>query len=455
MSILNKEQILQRGWSEDSFTLFTNNKPQVVKNFENFWHLNFVNKVEKSTKFKIYTHRGDFTNREQPIVPGFENPAIMGIKLVNELKIDFNQGNHLLAQKENYDVLKPIFHLVKTDFEPDENRSYSVFTDGSFKTLNNQAFASCGGWIMDNKTQEVIIEFSMPVQLNESKKRSMPKFELIGIYEASKLVKQLKLKNVQFYTDEAQEAKRVLLRVYDDKLIDADENKDLYESIANIFKSSNSSISWIPREYNSHADEISEIPLNEWIKNNEGDYKHKDYIAENGYKIDRETAIYFHQQLKNNLTLIVTNHTAGKNQSIVSLIHDRKNNRFNILESIPKDFSYIDQSVPEEIKRIKKLKLDSVLLINLAKAINMAKDYGDINICVPPLVMAVENKTISIPKELQEEFFAFHKALHEYPGNITMTHKWPSLDEKMKDYLRPMQINFVNQPEFKNTLKFK
>lgn len=441
MAKLNKEQILERGWSIDQFIFFAQDKKQIIKDNEQFWHSNYIEKVENQLVHQSLLNKNQQKTKES-------------INFINSLEIDFKSGNHLLAKKDYYDALQPIFHLVKTDFEPNENGSYSVFTDGSFKTLNHQAFASCGGWIMDNNTREVIIEFSMPVPLDENRTRSMPKFELIGIYEAANLVKKLKLSNVKFYTDEEQESLRVFEKMHNIEKVADNENTPLYEAIAKIMNDTNSTISWISRDYNTHADEISEIPLNAWIKNNEGDYKNKDYIAENGYVVDREKAIYYHQnkvdfkehkELENPLTLIIKNTVIDKKQYMVSFIHDSRTNELKILEAMPKDFSYIDSSLNEDIQRAKKIKPDGITLLYLARAINNANQYGDINICVPPLVTAAHKKVTAIPVDLQEEFFALHKAIDQYPSKITMTPKWSSLDNKIKECLQVFQEKQIVQ----------
>lgn len=518
MPLLNKEKILERGWGEEIFESLTSNKGQVVKSGENFWHLNSIEKMENSEKFKsfnlvsdnqtkeseIITHKSPtkpviksaLLTREQILERGWTKEAIeefiansfvktkkgnlwqtaniekmeknidfilfnnreefkefnnlteVGKNLMQSLEIDFSKGNHLMAKLDNYNQSKSIFHLVKEDFVPDENGSYSLFTDGSFKTVDKKAFASCGGWIVDDKTKEVIIEFSKPVPLNENHKRSQPNFELIGIDEGVKIIKQLGLKNVQIYTDSLDDARKLFLASYDYKGVHYRENANIYDPIFNYIKNSNSSIAWLPREYNHHADELSEISLNAWEKQNQGDYRHKDYIAENGYKVDRETQIYFHQEkadfkehndLENRFTLVITNKTEGKKKYMISLINDSETHRLSVLESIPRDFSYIDESLPEEIKRVKKLKQESIIIMHLARAIKTSKELGDINICVSPLVIAVNNKATPIPSDLQEEFFEFHKALNDYPGNITMTTKWKKLDEKIKGYLQVVE----------------
>lgn len=461
-NITKEELLLDRGWSEDSIRYLAGSS-HLDKNKKQVWFKNTIEKIEKTIVFKNFTTGQEFKNRDKSLVNGFEVTAQKGMDLVTSLDIDFTKNNHLFAKIKNYDVSKPIVHLVKNDFIPDENGSYSLFTDGSFKTLNNKAFASCGGWIMDNKTQEVIVEFSKPIALDETRERSMPKFELIGIIEGAKLVNLLKLRNVQFYTDEATEARKVFEKIHNIETLTDNNYEELYIDIAKILKNSNSSISWIPRQYNHHADEMSEISLNAWIKDNEGDYKNKDYISENGYKVDREKTIYFYQnkaefkeynELKNPLTLIVTNHNIGKTKYMVSLIHDSRINKLSFVEALPREFSYIEDSLPEEIKNIKKVKIDGINLMYLTRAINSAEKYGNINICVSPFVTAVNNKVIPIPSELQEEFFEFHKALNEYPREITMTDKSSKLNDKIKNYLQEIEKQFIIAPILNNKVNF-
>lgn len=314
------------------------------------------------------------------------------------------------------------------------------------------------GWILDNKTNEVVFEFCKPVELDFSQKKSMPKFELEGIAEAVKIINQLKLKNVSFYTDSLDEARRLYLATKNFKDEYYQENEDLYNPILEGLESSNSVISWLPREYNLHADELSEISFNAWEKQNLGEYKDKDYIAEHGYKVDREKVIYMHdnksdfkdhKELENNLTLVIGHYKKGSKEYITTLIHDNINHTLEVLESVPKSFSYIDESLPLEIKNAKKAKQEGIQLMHLAKALNNFKHLGDINICVSPLVTAIQEKARPIPPDLQEEFFEFDKALKEYPNKITMTHKWKKLDEKIRRFF----VELDNQSNETNTTK--
>jgi ribonuclease HI len=510
MPLLNKEQILERGWTEEIFQSLTENKGQVVKSGENFWHLNSIEKMEKSEIFKNFNLATDnqtqvsqnainkqpakpvikstLMTKEQILERGWSEEAIEkfisgsvvntkgqklwqtanvlrnesqidfiffnnskdfnelgkeGIELSQSLNIDFKKENCLLSSLDRYNPLKPIYHLTNPNFAPDENGCYTLFTDGTFKKIDKQAFASCGGWILDNNTNEVVFEFCKSVELDETQKKSMPKFELEGIAEAVKIINQLKLKNVTFYTDSFDEARRLYLAARNFKDDYYQENAHLYNPIIEGLKNSNSVISWLPREYNFHADELSEISFNAWEKQNLGEYKDKDYISEHGYKVDRDKVIYMHdsktnfkdyKELENNLTLIVTHNKKGSKDYITTLIHDNINHTLEVLDSIPKSFSYIDDSLPLETKNAKKAKQEGIHLIHLAKALNKFKDLGNINICVSPLVTAIIDKVRPIPPNLQEEFFEFDKALKEYPGKITMTHKWKKLDEKMKRF---------------------
>jgi ribonuclease HI len=508
MAILNKQQILERGWTEEVFDSITENKGQIVKNGENFWHLNFIEKIEKSDKLKgilpsenieqspvqSKVENKKLLNREEILARGWSKEAFNkfitnkqqkkwqieqiqkwenhidfhlfnhpefnkvgqdGINIVQSLNIEFEKNNHLIANIHNYNPLKPIFHLVKKDFAPEENGSYSLFTDGSFKTVDKKAFATCGGWILDNKSKEVILEFSKSVELDESQKRSKPNFELMGISEGVKLIKQLKIKNVQIYSDSLNEAGRIFLALHDFKDFNFKQNKELYQPIIDDLKKNKVSIAWIPREYNIHADKLADIPLKAWEKENDGVYKEKDYIAEHGYKVNRDEVIYFHQnkaECKNErdsesrFTLITVSHKDGNKQYIVSAMHDRVENSLSLLECVPRNFSYIDENLPEEVKSAKRAKADSIIIMHIARAIKHCEQFGDINVCVPGIVIAVNNKATPIPSDLQEEFFELHKALNEYPSKITMVPKIGKLQEKIKDYLQ-----IVEEKHFDNS----
>jgi ribonuclease HI len=461
-----KEKILKRetGWTEDSFTQFAGRKHGENKKGEEVWTPTFIKNLEKSLSFKNFTTLEEFQSKiisiDQALIEGTQR----GINHVNSLKVEFETHDCLLKNKENYDPMKPIFHLVKKDFAPDEKGSYSLFTDGCFKSIGSNSFASCAGWIMDNNTNEIVIEFTKTVDLNPEniKGKGMPNFELVGISEGIKLIDHLGLRNVQCYTDTNSEAKLILSAMNDVGEKRYNEEVEFYEPIVNILKKTNSVISWVPREYNSHADELTKVPLNAWLAHYTKLYIEKDHIKENGYVIDREKEIYFHhpkfeykqpEQLESRWTVISTSHSTdnkGKNKFMVSMLYDRESDSMTLLDNKVKDFSHIDESLPEEVKRVKKAKPDTIAVTELCNAINLVKDLDHINVCAPPGTIAVCKKLTPIHPILQEEYFEFHRTFTDFPGKITLTNIDKDLQKKVQKFLeREYPLLVSNEKERK------
>lgn len=459
-----KEKILKRGWTEDAIELIAGKKHGLNYYGKEVWHMQFITNLEKGLSFKNFTTAEDFKQRVLYVDRTLDQASKIGIEHVKGLGDEFEKHDCLIKNKDNYNLLKPVFHLVKKDFAPDDNGSYSLFTDGSFKTMGKQGFASCAGWILDNKTQEIVVEFIKAIEITPENvdNREMPEFELIGISEGVKAIKQLGLKNVQCYTDSSGEAKTILSAIKNigDKRVT--ENIDLYEPIIEILKASNSTIGWIPREYNSHADKLAKLSIKAWVEVYKKSHVEKDHIAENGYVIDRQKEIYFHndkiefkdsEQLQSQWTVYsLIHHVFNEGKFAVSLIHDRENDSLSLLHSEKPDLSYIDESLPEKIKNMKKTRPDAISLINICKAINMVKDLGDINVCVPEGVIAVCNKLAPIPPNFQEEYYEFHRTYNEFPGKMTITNLDKNMQKKIQNFL---QNDYPKLVENQNNNKLK
>lgn len=458
---LTKEDILQRGWSEDAFECLIKLNPKV--NQHKAWQLNYIQKVEKSLEFVTFTNSENFQTRDSnfkdiSIVPGFETSATVGIELILSLKIDFTTPDYLLSNKESYEPLKPIFHLVKQDFAPEINGSYSLFTDGAYKTMGKEGFACYGGWILNNKTDEVILEFTGPLALKNP--METPQFEIMAIAQGVNLINQLGLKNVQFYTDSSEDAKRLLTALNGHKDKHYQNNAELYEPVLAGLKKSNSSISWIPRDYNSHADELNKVTLQSWLNTIIEPTINNDYITQNGYVVDRTKDIYFQQdkniyvkpeELPYRHTLIQRAYkTLDNQQYIASVIYDNETNQFSLLQNIKKDFSYLDQSLPKDILANKKGTLNGLMLMNICNTLDLTKDLGNINVSVSHEVGAVVKQLKPIPHLYQEEYFAFHKKLSEYPIDLKLT----SLSEKMSSKVQKfLDVEFDLSPKSQPKIK--
>jgi ribonuclease HI len=454
-SLLTRKEIKKRGWTKEQMRYFTRKTHTRTESNEPAWQESYIENVEKSISFKNFTTLEDFFQRTKIVEKGLKNQNEAGIERIKGLSLKFEQHDCLLKNKDSYDNLKPIFHLVKKDFTPDDNGSYSLFTDGCFKTIGRNAFACCAGWILDNNTNEIVVEFTKTVELSDKLNNGMPEFELRGIFEGVNVVKQLGLKNVQCFTDSAGEAKTILSALNNIGDTRVTRNIELYEPIIETLKNGNSTIGWVPREYNHHADELTKIPLNAWINHYNKIYLEHDYMKEVGYVVNRDKEIYFHQ---NNVECKESNEANSrwkltslkperddKNKTIYIVLYDTETKTIQILDEKDKkhyqEFN-IDDSVSEDIIRFKKSKPDSSYIRNLSALSDKIKDFPEIDISVPHGVLAVMKKLTPIPPSLQEEYFEFHKFCTDLSGQINVT----TLDSKMmKEITKVFEETFAKK----------
>ena len=445
MTTFTRDELLQRGWSVEHINCFASKGHEKSKTNEPLWKESIIQKIEDTLSFKNFINNTEYKEREDKVLRDLKIKEEEGIALVNGLKVEFKEHNCLLNNTENYNCLKPIIHFTKDNFYPEESSSYSLFTDGCFKTIGRQSFSSCAGWVLNNETQEIVAEFSKSIELNVEQKRGMPDFELLGIVEGVKLIKLLGLKNVQCFTDSIGEAKTILSALHNIGDGRFEEYKDLYAEVTNTLKETSSSIAWIPREYNSHADMLTKIPLKAWTKEYEKEYIAQDYMKDVGYVVNREKEIFFHQNkmeycdpknLKAEHTLFVLNYNK---KDVMVLLHNNTSNTFEIISQEKRDFSYIDNITDKEVKSLKQTKPDGMNLIHLCKGITKLKNLKALNICAPKGVMAVFKKYAPIHYALQEEFFEFHKTCHDFKGKLYITETNNTLNRNVDDFIASLK----------------
>lgn len=459
--VLTRKEIKKRGWSKEQMKYFTRKTHTMTENNEPGWQESYIENVERSISFKNFTTRDDFFQRTEIVERNLQHYNEDGIERIKGLSLEFKNHDCLLKNKDNYDNLKPIFHLVKKDFTPDENGSYSLFTDGCFKTIGRNAFACCAGWILDNKTNEIVVEFTKTVELNDKSKNGMPEFELRGIFEGVNVIKQLGLKNVQCFTDSSGEAKTILSAINNIGDSRVTKNIDLYEPIIETLKNSNSTMGWVPREYNHHADELTKIPLNAWIAHYNKIYVEHDHIKEIGYVVNREKEIYFHQ---NNIQpkeskeansrwklVLLRSDRDDKEKTLSIVLYDKESKAVTLLDQKDKkvfqEFN-ISKSVEEDIKKTKHAKPDSAYLRNICGVLKNIENLSEVDISMPPGILAVIKKLVPIPPALQEEYFEFHQICDNYNGTINATTLEPKVMKEIeKAFEEHLSIN--KEPKLK------
>jgi len=445
--LITKEEIAQRGWSEEQLEYFTRKIHARNAKNEPAWEKFYIENVEKTLTFKNFKNKEELNQRTDIVERSLQLQNEAGIERIKNLVVEFEKHDCLIKHKHDYDNFKPIFHLVKKDFTPDENGSYSLFTDGCFKSIGRNAFASCAGWVLDNKTNEIVVEFTKTVELNENLTNGMPEFELIGISEGVKIIKQLGLKNVQCFTDSAGEAKTILSALNGIGDSRFTKNMDLYVPLTETLKKSNSTIGWIPREYNLHADELTKIPLNAWINHYKKIYLEHDYIKETGYVVNRDKEIYFHQnkveciesqESNSPFILVMLKPEKEDREKLASIVlYNTENKSIQLLDK--RDFKIfdIDETLPEEDKRVKKSKPDAAYIKHISNILDNFKEINnlEIGLSVPPGVFAVMKKLIPIPPMLQEEYFEFHQSLEKFKGQLTVNVTDPKILKEIKKVL--------------------
>lgn len=422
MTNFNKEDLYNRGWTDDKIKHLLNIPYLYQKNQNNqpLWESSTVERLEKTISYinfvsgEKYLKTLDFIDKDMKV------KTECGISYVNSLNIKYENPSNLLSNLSSYDNLSHIVHLPNKSFKADNKKNYTLFTDGCFKNIGREAFSTCGGWILENETQTVVAEFSKTIPLNDKKTRSMPEFELIGIYEGVKLIKKLGLKNVKCYTDSVGEANIIYsaLNGIGEKRIQL--NSEMYDSIIDTLTQSNSTIGWIPRDYNSHADKLTKIPLNIWLDNYKKEYIEKDYFQENGYLVNKDIDIFF-PPIKNNLevdagiTMVNVRGTQHNARTVVNLLclHNNTDGSLDLLHQQSKeDFNEV------KIVDNKKISVSGSIVMNFVKGLTILQDCPNLTIEVSSSMYAIMKNLAPISNSLQEEYFALHKAIKDFSGNL-------------------------------------
>jgi len=441
MKKLNRAGLNARGWNDEAIDVLLG-RPNHTTETEELWDFKIFQPKEQNLSFKKFTTADDFYKRQELFIKQLEEQTIIGINQVKNLSIEFKEHDCLLKNSKKYNPFEPILHYVQDNFKPDPNGSYTLFTDGCFKSIGSQAFASCAGWILDNNTNKIIIEFTKVVELNDEnpKRKGMPDFELTGINEGVKVIELLGIKNVQCYTDCMGEARIILAAVHNIGDSRINTVSYLYSSIIDTLQKTNSSIAWIPREYNSHADELTKVPLNAWYDAYKKSVVEINHFKDNNYIVDREKDMFFHNDKFSYSTRdsakdryqLIYNQSFGKD---FILIYDTVNDSLETIHAEPRTFSHIPEELNDSIKRLKKNSLDGTHTFKLANEIKDFYHLPNLTICVRPGTVATCNKLTPIPTFLQEEYFELHKSFNDFPGNITITDFDKKLEKKIKNFL--------------------
>jgi len=418
---LSKEDLIARGWTEDLIAIL---RPHpVIIDDSIFWKFNDVLAKEKYVTFKNFQSIDEFNKIQTVYLEKFEKQTENGINYVENLSIELTNDNCLLSNLDKYNPLKNIVHFVD-DFEVNENSSFTLFTDGSFKKIGRECFSSNAGWIINNKTNKIVVEFSNVepiIKQRYAHENTMPEFELIGIQAGVNLIKMLGLKNVQCYTDTISEASTISLALNGFGKSRLNELQDIYNPIIKILKESNSSIAWIPREFNTHADALTKISGNAWFEKYKKDFMNVDSIKNNNYQIDRTKEFFFnHEKIKYSSTKKLDNNPIvlyhGTEEFDFIFMYHADTNSIELIKHESVDFSHIDESLPKGVKNIKRSQRSIHNILKFLK-----ENHEDYNLSLKNSDVSILRKLRPIEPHLQEEFFEFHKFLDQANKTITIT----------------------------------
>lgn len=418
MSNFTKEELYTRGWTDEKIKYLLTN-PYCEKNGEPAWEGKVVERTEKTISYQNFVNSEIYLRTLDKIESEMKIHTEQGMVFSTSLTVNYNDKNNLLSHLNDYDNLSHIIHFAEDNFQADPSKSYTLFTDGCFKNVGRESFSSCAGWILENETQKIVAEFSKQIPLDDNKTRSMPEFELTGIFEGVKLIKKLGLKNVSCYTDSVGEANIILSAIHGIGEKRFQNNREMYGFILDVMLETGSTISWIPREYNSHADRLTKIPLNIWYEKYKKDNIEKDYFQENGYVINKNLDIFFKvkesDDLDGELSLMNIRGTQHNVKKIVNLmcLHNSRDGSIEVIHH-QDDEDFKEMGVLET----KDKSLSGSIVVNFIKGLRLLKDCPQLNLEVSNGMYAIMKNMAPISTSLQEEYFELHKAIKEFPGKI-------------------------------------
>lgn len=423
MTLLTKDEIIQReNWTEEKVDQILC-RPYLAKDGVPAWDLSMVSKTENYISFKNFKSKIIYREILEQIEVDVEEHTKTAIDFIKGINLTSNptNKNSLLNSLQDYDN-KDAIVKIKDEFVVDASKTYSVFTDGCFKTVGKESFASCAGWVLENETNTIVAEFTKKISLDKNKTREMPEFELTGISEGMKIVKKLDLKNVRFFTDSIGEARTIysaILGVGDKRFYS---NALLYDDILSGMLETNSFISWVPREFNSHADALTKIPLMDWTKAVQAKVE-CDYFKEHGYRVNKDIDIFF-SGLKNEhfndaekanisiASLRCNNQRTGESSNLLCMTNNSDGSIQVLHQQSKADFDEFDL-IKEKPKTP-----NSEYIVNMIKGLRLLKDYPEITLEVNQGMFAIMKNLTPIASSLQEEYFELHKIMKEYPGTL-------------------------------------
>lgn len=430
MKLIEKKDVLEReGWTEEKIDFFLGSPLYLTEG--NGYVLSKVIRTESSSIFEKFTTLEEAKKIKDGVEVYFiENTNEAVAKFIdNKPSVKENSllGN-LEKYKQNGKLQKEIIHWIKKG-SINLNDKYELFTDGSLKVEGGKNIIGSSGWIR-NQNGEVILEFAKNV--DASSISSSYDFEIYGLEMGIKIIQSLGIKNVNIYSDSSGEMKTLSFMkegFLTERMVDLAE---VYLPLEKILKNVNVKFSYIPRDLNFHADNLSKI-YNEEYKQ---ELKEKlESQKEKGFNYESEDHQYY-----TNKKIKIIEEKNSKGIAFVQRYIEKRFYQFYINLENEEILSYKISNIKDVREKFKDLKIseeksgmDSLSIALLTEEL-LNHPNEKINVVYPSLGIKcrVENITMIDPA-WHKDYISLDKAINQLDeinfmplsdSLMKMTKKW-------------------------------
>lgn len=258
MKLISKQNLLEReGWNEEKITFFLGQELYLTEC--NGYVLSRVYRTESSAIFEKFTNIKDAQNLKENIELTVKTNTIEAVARFLEVTPHVKESDSVLSQLNKYEtdgvLSKEIIHWIQKE-NLDTNDKYELFTDGSLKVDGNKNIIGCSGWIR-NQNGDTVLEFTK--NIDEKSVSSSYDFEIFGLELGLKIAQSIGIKNLNVYSDSSGEMRALTYMkegFINERMVDLAE---IYLPIQDIIKNMKIKFSYIPRDYNHHADSLSKV----------------------------------------------------------------------------------------------------------------------------------------------------------------------------------------------------
>lgn len=387
MKLIKKQELLEReGWSEDKVIFFLGSELHLAEG--SGYILSKIDRIEISDIFSNFTTVQEAQKIKDNIEVTIKDNTNEAIARFLEKKAyvpeDISLLNQLDKYKTNNQLSKEVIHWINKD-NINPNDKYELFTDGSLKVEGEKNIIGCSGWIR-NQNGEPVLEFVK--NIDEKSVSSSYDFEIFGLEMGLRIAQSLGIKNLNVYSDSSGEMKTLTYMeqgFMTERMVDLAE---IYFPIKDIMKEMKVKFSFIPRDYNYYADNLSKVYTEEF----------KDYLKtvleeqrKNGYNPELNEPQYYtnkkiesHSEIKEEGIVFVQRYSE---KTFYQFYIDMKDNKVLSTEILP--LKEIRKQLLEEnlIFKDDSNGMDAINLALMTKEIekNYEQGHKDMNIVHPSL----------------------------------------------------------------------